>query len=339
MSEIKALFQERLDRLKVRCNLCSHRCILNDGQTGICGTRKNRAGDLYVLTYGNIIAENVDPVEKKPLYHFIPGTRTFSIASPGCNFRCSFCQNWRISQIGENQLIPHEYLNEYEPATIVAGAKRHLCKTIAYTYSEPTVFYEYMINVSKTALDESLKNVVVSNGYMSADCVAELNDYIHGYNIDLKSFSDRFYRKNCGGRLQPVLDNIIAISLNNNWLEITTLIIPGENDSREELNDIAEFIAGVSKDIPWHISRFFPNYLFKKLSPTEITVLQEAREIGFKNGLKYIYLGNAGLESSTNCPSCGLKLINRIGFNVLTNVLGKSSECPECGERIAGVWK
>ncbi|MBN1761244.1 MAG: AmmeMemoRadiSam system radical SAM enzyme [Chitinispirillaceae bacterium] len=334
----QAYLFEAIDGERIKCLLCNHYCILEKNRFGICGVRKNDGGVLYSLSFGNIIAENIDPVEKKPLYHFLPGSRTYSIAAPGCNFHCRFCQNWHISQIQEKRVKTPEHTH-FNPTDLLQNSMISSCKSIAFTYTEPTTFYEIIKDTAEArSAEDTMRFVMISNGFMSAECLEQTNRYIDAYNIDLKSFSDQFYRQNCGGRLQPVLDNISSIYLNNNWLEVTTMIIPGENDSPEEINDIAQFIAEISKDIPWHISRFFPNYRFTEHRITDGHLLELARDIGKKHGLKYIYLGNVPSENSTICPGCNKILITRAGFDVIENELTEDGNCPQCGKAIAGIW-
>ncbi len=288
----RAMLYEEMEDKKIHCFLCSHQCIINESKVGICGVRQNIDGKLYTHVYGKLIASHVDPIEKKPFYHFLPGTRSFSIATPGCNFKCDFCQNWQISQykISDNK-FSYQGL-EMLPEEIVEAAKQNNCKSIAYTYTEPTIFFEYAYDTAKLAKKQNIKNVFVTNGYMSKKAIDAISPYLDAANIDLKSFSDEFYKKICKARLKPVLESIKTMYENDIWLEITTLVIPGQNDSEEELDDIAGFIAGVSEDIPWHISRFHGDYNFTDVDATPIKTLKMAEDIGKKHGLKHVHLGN-----------------------------------------------
>jgi len=287
----EAMFYEKLADKGVHCYLCAHHCKIAPGKTGICRVRINKEGTLYSLVYAKPIAVNIDPIEKKPLYHFQPRSLTYSIATLGCNFQCGFCQNWQISQNRERLGSLSETL---EPKEVVNQAKASGCLSISYTYTEPTVFFEYAYDTAKLAKQSGLYNIFVTNGYMSQEALKAIAVYLDAANIDLKSFREEFYIKNCKASLQPVLDSIKLAKQLGIWLEITTLIIPGENDSKAELTEIAEFIAAVNKDIPWHISRFHPDYKFLKYQPTSLGILGEAKAIGEACGLKNVYLGNVG---------------------------------------------
>ncbi|MDP2934457.1 MAG: AmmeMemoRadiSam system radical SAM enzyme, partial [bacterium] len=278
----------------VRCYLCNHRCFIADSHRGICGVRENKDGKLYSLVYGKIIAEHIDPIEKKPLYHFMPGSFSLSIATIGCNFRCLHCQNSDISQINKQETINNkQWGKEKYPKDIVRDALNGKCPSISYTYTEPTIFLEFALDCMKLAKEKGLKNVWVSNGYMTKEALDLIAPYLDAINVDLKAFSEDFYRDVCGAKLQPVLDNLIDIKKRGIHLEITTLIIPDKNDSEKELKQIAEFIAKkVGKDIPWHVSRFFPNHEFLNMLPTPVEKVLRAAEIGKEAGLKHVYTGN-----------------------------------------------
>ena len=333
----EAMFYEKLDGNVVKCNLCSHRCSrITNSKRGICGVRENKDGTLYSLVYGKVVARAVDPIEKKPLFHFLPGSKAYSIATVGCNFRCRNCQNFEISQMPrERKVIIGE---DVAPEEIVAAAKRYKCESIAYTYTEPTIFYEYAYDTAKLASKEGIKNVFVTNGYITEEALVEIKPYLDAANIDLKSFSDEFYRKNCGARLSPVLDSIRLHKSLGIWIEITTLIIPTLNDSEKNLRKIAEFIKDVGEEIPWHISRFHPMYQLLDLPRTPLGILHRAREIGLEVGLKYVYEGNVPGEvgENTYCYKCGKPLIRRHGYAILENKI-KNSECSYCGAKIDGV--
>jgi len=334
----EAMFYEKSEGKLVNCNLCSHRCRkIADSKRGICGVRENRDGKLYSLVYGKAVARSVDPIEKKPLFNFLPGSRSYSIATVGCNFRCEHCQNYDISQMPkERGTIVGE---DVPPEEIVSAAKRNRCESIAYTYTEPTIFFEYAYDTAKLAKKEGIKNVFVTNGYITPKALKEISPYLDAANIDLKSFSDEFYRKICGARLQPVLDSIRLYKGLGIWIEITTLIIPSLNDSEEELRKIAEFISEVGEDTPWHISQFYPTYKLIDLPRTPVATLRKAREIGLEAGLKYVYEGNVPGEDgeSTYCPNCGKLLIHRFGYHIKENKI-KNSKCTYCGAEIDGLY-
>jgi len=334
----EAMFYEKLEDKLVKCNLCSHRCSrIADSKRGICGVRENRDGKLYSLVYGRVAARSVDPIEKKPLFHFLPGSQSYSIATVGCNFRCDNCQNYDISQLPkERNIIVGQ---DVSPEEIVSAAKRNNCASIAYTYSEPTIFFEYAYDIAKHAKKEGIKNVFVTNGYITPEALREISPYLDAANIDLKSFSDDFYRKNCGARLEPVLDSIRLYKSLGIWIEITTLIIPSLNDSEEELHKIAEFIKKeVGEETPWHITQFHSTYKLIDLPRTPVTILRRAREIGLEAGLRYVYEGNVPGENGENtyCHNCGKMLIRRFGYQILENKI-KNSACAYCGAEIDGV--
>lgn len=331
--EHEALLYDRQPGSIAACHLCGHQCAVRPGKTGVCGVRYNTGGTLYTHNYGNVIAMHVDPIEKKPLYHFLPGSSSFSIALPGCNFRCSFCQNWQISQV--KQLVAAAEM--IEPRMIVEGALKQRCKSISYTYTEPTIFFEYAYDTAKLARSKGLYNIFVTNGYMTTDAIEMIQPYLDAANVDLKGFSDEFYRAECGARLEPVLASIRRMHELKIWVEVTTLVIPGRNDSPGELKKIAEFIAGVGAEIPWHISRFHPDYQLTDAGVTPEETLRQAYAIGKKAGLKYVYMGNVLEDADTVCSSCGEVLITRQGFTVTANKVGNSS-CLRCGARIDGVF-
>lgn len=322
---------------RVTCGLCHHRCDLAAEKFGVCGVRQNRGGKLFTHVYGEVIAAHVDPIEKKPLYHFLPGTTAFSVATAGCNFRCPFCQNWQISQ--STKKADRSFSGQtFTPEDIVRSAKRHGCRSISYTYTEPTIFFEYAYDIACLAKEQGLANSFVTNGFMTAEALETIQPYLDACNVDLKSFEEEFYRKMCGAQLQPVLDSIRLMKTLGIWVEVTTLVIPGQNDSAEELAQIAQFIAGVDPDIPWHVSRFHPDYRYDEAPPTSVATLHKAAEIGERQGLHYIYIGNVlGESENTRCPRCRRVLIKRFGFEVRDDELTDSS-CPDCGTPIAGVF-
>ncbi len=326
----------------VRCDLCAHRCLIRPRRSGICLVRKNIDGKLYTLVYGRTVAENLDPVEKKPLFHFLPGTYAYSIATVGCNFRCRFCQNWQISQalreLNEAQALAIG--SHSPPEDIVRRALTQRASSIAYTYTEPTIFFEYAYDTAKLARQHGLRNIFVTNGYQTPECIDVIAPYLDAANVDLKAFSDKFYRKIVGARLEPVLEALVYMKSKGIWVEVTTLVIPSLNDGEDELRKAAEFIADrLGAETPWHISRFFPAYKMDEWWPTPAETLHRARGIGFDAGLKHVYIGNmpGGDQEDTFCPKCRSSLIRRSGYRVLENRL-VDGRCPECGSPVAGVW-
>lgn len=329
-----ALFFEKIEDNRVHCFLCAHQCRINEGKFGVCGVRQNIKGELYSLSYGRLIAANIDPIEKKPLYHFLPGTLSYSIATLGCNFKCGFCQNWQISQEKDLSLNKGREAASLE---IVNSAADNRCKSISYTYTEPTIFFEYALEIAKAAKAKGLRNVFVTNGYMAKEAILEIKPYLDAANIDLKAFSDDFYRKACGGRLGPVLDSIRFMHELGIWIEITTLIVPGLNDSREELEGIAAFIYNVDKKIPWHISRFHPDYKMLDNASTPPETLELAKKIGEARGLRYVYIGNVSQEENTFCYNCKKPVIKRFVFDLRENNL-EGNRCKYCNSVIDGVY-
>jgi pyruvate formate lyase activating enzyme len=321
----------------VRCSLCAHHCLVKPGGVGICGVRRNDGGTLVSLVYGRAIAEHVDPIEKKPLFHFLPGSTSFSVATAGCNFRCRHCQNADISQLprDEGTIVGRDL----PPEEIVRLARDAGCASISYTYTEPTIFFEYAYDTAVLASAAGLKNVFVSNGYITAEPLRAISPYLHAANIDLKSSSDDFYKRICGARLQPVLDALRLYRELGIWLEVTTLVIPAENDSDEDLAGCANFVAKeLGVDVPWHVSAFHPTYKLTNRPRTPSETLRRAVQIGRDAGLRYVYEGNLpGEGETTACPSCGRPVIDRLGFSVTGNRL-ENGRCPACGAAIAGVW-
>lgn len=335
----EALFYEKLEEDKVRCGLCRFRCLIPEGKKGICSVRENRGGILYSLVYGRLVAENVDPVEKKPLFHFLPGSRTYSIATRGCNFRCLHCQNYQISQnVSVDSLAADP---EVTPGEIVDSAIAAGCRSISYTYTEPTIFYEFAYDTAKLAHERGLKNIFVTNGYITPEALAYLAPYLDAANIDLKGFTERFYRDVAHAVLAEVLDSIVAYKKHGIWIELTTLLIPGLNDSAEELRDLARFIVDrVGPDTPWHVTQFYPTYKLQNVRRTPIDTLRKARQIGLDAGIRYVYEGNVPGEGGENtfCPRCHKPLVVRFGFRVESNLLA-AGDCPACAMAIAGLWR
>ncbi len=318
---------------QVVCQLCPQACVLMDGETGGCGVRKNVEGRLVSLSYGKIVAQNIDPIEKKPLFHFWPGSRVFSISTPGCNLHCAFCQNWQISQVYE---FPEWSV---EPETIVEEALKTGCQGIAYTYTEPTVFYEFCHDTAKLARKEGLYNVWVSNGMINPEPIREISKLVDAINIDIKG-NDRFYRKFAGGvGLQPVLNAVKEFHRRGVWVEVTNLLIPGLNDSEGDIRTVVDFVAELDPEMPVHFSRFFPYYKMKDRLPTPVKTVERAVSIA-KERLSYVYAGNVpGSEAeSTYCPGCGTRVMERVGLR-LGRVNLKRNKCPVCGQQIKVIGK
>ena len=355
----EAMFYEPLPKGRLRCSLCALYCEIAPGRRGACGVRVNVESTLYTLVYDRVVARHVDPIEKKPFFHFLPATQAYSIATVGCNFRCLHCQNYEISQQPKHKEPPvrvaadgPEVLCQAlrdaaaripgEPVTpeqIVAAALRSGCRSIAYTYTEPTIFFELAYDTARIAAAEGLRNLFVTNGYASETAIATIAPYLAAANIDLKSFDDSAHKRMTGAALQPVLDGIRAYKRHGVWVEVTTLIIPGHNDSERELRGIAEFIAGVAPEIPWHVTQFYPTYRLLDRTATPLETLRRAREIGLAAGLQYVYEGNVPGEGgeSTRCHACGTMLVERHGYHILANHL-RAGCCPGCRAQIPGVW-
>lgn len=328
----EAILWEPLGEGEVHCFLCPHECHIRPGRTGVCGVRENRNGTLYTLVFGEVVALNVDPIEKKPLFHFLPGTQALSIATVGCNMRCRFCQNADISQASKGKTeTPHG--QPLTPEHAVELALDYGCASIAYTYTEPTIFMEYVLAIAPRAMEAGLANVMVTNGFMTPQAREAILPYLHAANVDLKGPDERYYRRLCGARLQPVLDTIRTFHERGVETEVTTLIVPGENDADEAVRTIAEFLASVSPDIPWHLSRFYPTFELTDRPPTPVETLERAAEIGRQAGLRYVYLGNVpGLGAEdTVCPQCGGTVIQRRLYSVI--VSGRPDRCA-CGAEL-----
>ena len=338
----------------IECYACSHRCKIPDGQVGICGVRANQGGKFNLVVYGRPCAVWADPIEKKPLFHFQPGTRSYSIGTFGCNFACEFCQNWDISQ------APHEakekdpnkwrdYFSslvgrcpELSPEDIVNNAITEGCKSISFTYNEPTIFTEYALDVMEIARKKGLKGVYVTNGFETKECWERLDGYINATNIDLKAFTDSFYRNICHARIEPVKESIKIAHDMGIWTEITTLVIPGENDSDKELKKLAEFLYNIDPQMPWHVTAFTPMYKMLDKTRTPPDTLIRAREIGKMVGIKHVYAGNLPFSYSnmeeTICPECGKTVVKRKGFSITENRI-KNGKCGFCKAPIKGVWQ
>lgn len=321
---------------RVQCVLCPHLCTLAPGERGRCSVRLNVDGELVSLVYGRPVAVHVDPVEKKPLFHFLPGIDVFSIATAGCNLRCEFCQNWEISQAAPEDVTPYDL----PPEAVVEQAIVYNCEAIAYTYTEPVVFFEYTRDTAKLAKEAGLKNILVTAGYINQGPLTELAEYIDAANVDLKSMKDSYYRDICGGTLQPVLDTITTLKELGTWVEVTNLIVPTLNDDSRELDELARWILeNTGADTPLHFSRFFPMYRLTDLAPTPVSTLQSARERALEIGLHHVYVGNAVTEEGmiTTCPECGEVLIRRQGYLIEENRI-ENGKCFSCSAPVAGVW-
>ncbi|MDD5401046.1 MAG: AmmeMemoRadiSam system radical SAM enzyme [Sulfurimonas sp.] len=336
-----AWLSKKLSSGKILCEACAHACKLEEGEYGICGVRKVEGGELKLLVYGLAAAVNIDPIEKKPMFNFLPASRAFSFGTVGCNFSCKFCQNFDISQYPKehaHRIVGRELL----PQKIVELAIENGCESIAYTYNEPIVFFEYTYDTAKIAHEKGLKNIYVTSGYETRKAIDLLAPYIDGMNIDIKGFTDEFYKEICGARLKPVLEAVKYAHERGIWVEITTLLIPGKNDSDEEIRGIAKFIAAVDTSMPWHLSAFHPMYKMLDVPRTPESTLLRAYKIGVEEGLKYVYIGNVDNEDyeSTYCPNCKKRVIDRSGNigQYVTNELDENGTCPYCGYKLEGVW-
>jgi pyruvate formate lyase activating enzyme len=331
----EALLYVRQAGGRVNCRLCAQVCLIGEGRRGLCGVRENRSGTLHSLVYGRVSALALDPVEKKPLYHFLPGSRTLSLATVGCNFKCAFCQNFSLSQAGPDDSTSQDI----SPEELVQRALASGASSISYTYSEPTIFLEYAYDIGKLARAKGLKNIFVTNGFMSEESYPFLLEFLDAANVDLKSFSDTVYRKVMGGRLEPVLENIRRLHASGVFLEVTTLLVPGLNDSEEEVRGMAKFLSSVSPFIPWHVSRFHPDYKMTDREPTSLASILRVVEIGKSSGLKFVYTGNITGQGSENtlCPDCGKLLVRRLGYT-RPEVFMEQGRCPECGRIVPGLF-
>jgi len=335
---MEALLWEPLAEQKVRCNLCAHRCVVKPAKRGRCGVRENRSGVLHTLVYGKLIAQHVDPIEKKPLFHLKPGSRSYSVATVGCNFRCAFCQNADIAQMPSDRagLIMGKKIS---PEKVVAAAVEAGCKSIAYTYTEPTIFFEFACDTARLAKKNGIHNVFVTNGYMTAEAFAMVAPFLDAANVDLKAFDDDFYKTYCGARLQPVKETLVRMRQGGVMVEVTTLIIPGLNDDPGLLTDLARFlVTELGPDTPWHISRFHPTYRLTGREVTPEKTLVAARQIGIAAGLHHVYIGNVPGSNgeSTTCPGCGRVVVARVGYQIRGYHL-EDGKCAFCGIPVYGV--
>jgi len=330
----EAMYYKKLGGNLVQCELCPHKCIIKNGTRGICRVRENRKGVLYSLVYGKLCSASAEHIEKKPLYHFLPGSLAYSIAVPGCNLACKHCQNWEISQAKPEDVRSLSFT----PKEIIKNAIDSKCKSIAYTFTEPSIWPEFLLDICKLAKKARIKNTTVTNGFINPEPLNELCKCLDGSNIDLKSINDEFYQQVCGARLEPVLKAIKIMHEKGVWVELTNLLIPGLNDSLEEINKLVDWVKKLDRNIPLHFTAFYPTYKLTNLPRTSPEILKKARNIALSKGLYYVYTGNIQDEEGNNtyCPKCKKLLIKRRGFNVVENKL-KNGKCP-CGERIAGVW-
>jgi len=336
LSQVEARYYRKLEDREIECTLCPRECRLGDRERGYCGVRENNGGVYYTLVYGKACSLNVDPIEKKPFFHFLPGKQALSLATAGCNVNCKFCQNWEISQVRPEQ-INHIDL---PPSAVRAYAQKYKSPIIAYTYSEPVVFYEYMIDTSIDARKYGLRNVVITGGHINQDPLLELLETVDGIKVDLKAFSQEFYTKFVKGELQPVLEAIKSIAKSAVWLEIVYLVIPTLNDGQQEISRMCNWILKeIGPDVPLHFSRFYPMYLMKNLPPTPIETLEKAYETAIKEGLNFVYIGNVPGHPAENtlCPRCRNTVIQRKGYQIEAVAL-IGGRCSFCQNPVAGIW-
>lgn len=334
---IEARYYEKLPNRKIKCVLCPRECIIDDQETGYCGVRENHGGTYYTLVYGRPCSLNNDPIEKKPLFHFLPGTSAFSIATVGCNVLCKFCQNWQISQARPDQVQSYDL----PPDAIAKYALNNSARSIAYTYTEPVIFTEYMYDCAQAARNLNVKSVMISNGYIQPQPMKDLCQVLDAVKIDLKAFTQKFYKEMVAGELKPVLDTLVLLAREGMWTEIVYLVIPTLNDDPKELKGMCDWITKeLGPNVPIHFSRFHPQYRLKNLPPTPATTLETARKIALDSGLNFVYIGNIpGHEAeNTYCPNCKKMVIQRIGYQVVKQHLKTSGNCEFCGHKIVGVW-
>lgn len=333
---VEARYYEKLPNRKIQCKLCPRECLIDDLERGYCGVRENNGGTYYSLVYGKPCTAHIDPIEKKPLFHFLPGTTAFSLATVGCNVMCKFCQNWEISQSTPEQVKSFDL----PPIDVAAVAKQRGCASIAYTYSEPVIFAEYMYDSAIQGNDLGVRSVMITNGYINPEPMRDLCGVLSGVKIDLKAFTERFYKELVAGELRPVLDTLVLLRKENMWTEVVYLVIPGQNDDRHELEEMCTWIyKELGPDTPVHFTRFHPQYRLKNLPSTPLGTLRAARQIGLECGLNYVYTGNVPGDPGENtfCPNCGEIVIKRMGFSILGSFI-KNGACASCGQAIAGVW-
>ena len=336
-TQFEARYYEKLSDKQVLCNLCPNECVIPNGERGICGVRENREGKLYSLVYAKPCTWHADPIEKKPFYHFLPGTLAYSIATAGCNVECKFCQNWQIAQSRPEEIRQLDM----PPATIVKNAKRNQCLSIAYTYNEPVIFQEFMVDTAKIGKENGIRSVMVSNGYINKKPLKEICQNLDAIKIDLKAFREEYYNEIVDGELKPVLDTLLTLKKEGIWFEIVYLVVPTLNDSEEEIRDMCKWVVqNLGKNVPVHFSRFHPQYKLRNLPATPKKTLDMAYKIGLEEGINYVYVGNlpGHKGESTYCPSCKKTIIKRIGYTIL-EINISNGKCDFCGTEIAGVWE
>jgi len=333
---VEARYYEKLENRKIRCKLCPRECVIDDLERGYCGVRENHGGVYYSLVYGKPCTMHIDPIEKKPLFHFLPGTNAFSMATVGCNVLCKFCQNWEISQANPDQVAT----SDVPPERAALLARNNNCASIAYTYTEPVVFAEYMYDCAVQGRKHGVRSAMISNGYINETPMKDLCKVLDAVKVDLKAFTERFYKELVAGELKPVLDTLVLLKQEKVWTEIVYLVIPGQNDDPNELKELCRWIHDeLGPETPVHFTRFHPQYRLTNLPPTPLNTLRRALQIGLDNGLSFVYTGNVPGDEGENtyCPSCGKVVIRRFGFSISTVNLIKGA-CSVCGEKIAGVW-
>jgi pyruvate formate lyase activating enzyme len=332
----EAMFYKKLDPKTVQCLLCPRECVISDGKRGFCRNRENRNGKLYTIVYGKPSVVDIGPIEKAPIYHFFPGHFRLCITCASCNLRCKYCQNWHLSQKGLEELSFHSY----SPSEIILQAKKQGLSSVSFTYTEPTVYYEYLYDISNLAKKEGLKTSIVSNGYIQREPLLKLLKVLDAVKIDLKGFSEKFYEEVSSATLKPVLESLMTVKTEGVWLEIVNLVVPTFNDDPKMIHQMCQWIRdNLGVDTPLHFTRFFPNYKLTHLPPTPVSTLESAHEIAKKNGLRYVYIGNVPghPQNSTYCPKCGKKIIQRTHLIVIEDLI-KTGFCPFCKEKIPGVW-
>lgn len=333
----EVMFYKKLEELKIECGICPQKCKVADRERGTCGNKENRGGKYYTLVYSKPCSLYPDPIEKKPLFHYLPGTRAFSLATAGCNFECRFCQNWRIAQFRPEDV---DYVR-LTPEMIVKTAIKKNCPTIAYTYSEPTVFYGYMYDCAKLGRERGVGSVMISNGFMLEEPLKELCKVLTGVKIDLKGFTEKFYKDLCSGELKPVLETLVRLKNYGMWFELVVLIIPTRNDNPGEIEKMCDWIMkNIGPDVPVHFTRFHPTYKLKNLPPTPVRTLERCYKIAQDRGLNFPYIGNVPGHKGehTYCPKCKKVIIRRVGFMILKNKVSSKGRCEECDHPIPGVW-
>jgi pyruvate formate lyase activating enzyme len=336
LSQVEARYYKKLEHKEIQCELCPRECKVGDRERGYCGCRENQGGTYYTLVHSNPCSAHVDPIEKKPLFHFLPGTNAFSIATAGCNLNCKFCQNWEISQVRPEQVETY-YL---PPEEIAAYAQESGSRSIAYTYSEPIVFYEYMVDCARAGRNKGIKSVVITAGYISHDPWVELIGEVDAIKVDFKAFTEKFYQDVCHGKLKPVMDALVDLAQSKVWYELVYLVVPTLNDDFNDIRGMSKWmVKELGRDVPIHFTRFHPMYLLKNLPPTPVSTLERAREIAMEEGMNFVYVGNVPGHPGehTYCPACKQVVIEREGYRIIRMNL-KDGACSFCGKVLPGVW-